>query len=439
MKRRWLWCALLASVAPCWFGCGGGPVLGDVSAEQGERLVTVETLTPKRVEIKRTSTQPATVHAYHTANIHAKVAGYVQTLHVDIGESVAANQVLAILSVPELVKQREACLARLERYTAEESRAVVQRNVASAQVDAQSAMVEQAIAEVAKADAGLLASSVERQRVSDLVTQRAVADRLLDESKQRYEAAQAEKTAATAKVASAQAQLSVTQSHVEAADADIKVAQSLTQVAHRELEQLDELIAYAELKAPFSGVIAVRNIDPGDLVRNSQQVSADNASPLLVVAQIDRVRVRVPVPERDAPLADIGDAARLEFQALPGEQFHGQISRISRSLDPQTRTMLVEIDLDNSTGKLLPGMFGQATVELASTSQQVVLPANAVRYDENGRSYVYVVDGNQQVQIVDVRTGWDDGQQVQIIEGLAGDERVIGPSLHRFQAGQKVQ
>lgn len=419
-------------------GCRGQPVLGDGGDGADERAASVAVVSPERVEVTRTSTQPATVHAFYEAHIHAKVAGYVETLNVDIGQAVADQEVLAKLSVPEMAKQREAKLATIRRLEAEQTRAAAQQRVAAASVDAYAAMVDQAEAEVAKADANLTASGVEQQRVSDLVDQKAVADRLLDEANRKQDAAAAEKAAASAGVTSAKAQLALAKAKLEASDADIQVAASLTDVARRELDELDELIKYATLKAPFDGVVTARHIDIGDLVRNAQNGANQGNLPLLTVAKIDKVRVRVPLPERDAPLADIGDVVHLQLQALPGQKFTGKISRIAKALDPQTRTMNIEVDLDNPDGKLLPGMFGQATVDLESTAEQIVLPANVVRYDEQGRSYVYVVDASNQVQVVDVATGRDDGEQIQITSGLTGDERIIGPSLHRFKEGQVV-
>ncbi len=283
------------------------------------------------MEVTRTSTQPATVHAFYEAHIHAKVAGYVDALNVDIGQAVAKDEVLATLSVPEMTKQREAKLAAIRRLEAEETRATAQQRVAAASVDAFAAMVEQADAEVAKAEANLTASRVERQRVSDLVQQKAVADRLLDEANRKHDAAAAEKTAATAGVTSAKAQLALAKAKLDASDADIQVAGSLTDVARRELEELDELIKYAALKAPFDGVVTAHNIDIGDLVRNAQNGANQGNLPLLVVAKIDTVRVRVPLPERDAPLADIGDVVRVQLQALPGQEFTGTISRLAKA------------------------------------------------------------------------------------------------------------
>ena len=100
--------------------------------------------------------------------------------------------------------------------------------------------------------------------------------------------------------------------------------------------------------------------------------------------------------------------------------------------------MLVEIDLKNPAGKLIPGMFGQATILLESRPDQVALPAGVVRYDKEGRSYVYVVDNDATIRVVDVVTGIDDGHQIEITSGLTGQENVVGPLLHRLSDGQTV-
>jgi RND family efflux transporter MFP subunit len=172
------------------------------------------------------------------------------------------------------------------------------------------------------------------------------------------------------------------------------------------------------------------------LVRNSQ--NNVTTEPLFVIAQVDTVRIRVAIPERDVPLATVGDSASITLQALPGETFSGVIARIAGGLEQSTRTMLVEIDLPNTDGKLIPGMFGQATILLDSRADQVALPAGAVRYDGKGRSYVYVIDNDATIREVDVVTGVDDGHQIEITSGLTGHEHVVGPLLHRLSAGQKV-
>ena len=302
------------------------------------------------------------------------------------------------------------------------------------------AAIDQAKAEVAKAEAMLTAARAEFTRVSDLVQQKAVADRLLDEARQKLEAAEAETVAAQAMVAYAAAEVVLSQAMTTAAEADVGVAQALTEVARRELDEMDELMKYTLIRAPFDGVVTRRNVDPGDLVRNAQGgANLRDSLPLFVVTSLDKVRVRVPVPERNAPFVDAGDEVRIVLQALPEKQLTGPVSRVTGALDEKTRTMLVEVDLPNTDGNLLPGMFGQATITLEPPRTRISLPVGAVRFDEQGKSSVYAVNASQTIDVVEVQTGLDDGQQIEIISGLSSDQRVVGPLLQRLQPGQQVR
>jgi multidrug efflux pump subunit AcrA (membrane-fusion protein) len=101
--------------------------------------------------------------------------------------------------------------------------------------------------------------------------------------------------------------------------------------------------------------------------------------------------------------------------------------------------MLVEIDLPNPDGRIRPGMFGQATITLEPPGATLALPANVVRFDEEGGSHVYVVNASNTVEVVDVQTGQDDGQQIEITAGLTGDERIVGPLLRRLKPQQRVE
>ena len=435
------------------FSFGGAALLGIVvsgcqsrstaapttrSPESPQQLVYVETLSPEQVDWQRTTTQPATVHAYFESHVYAKVSGYLTELKADIGQQVEQGEVLAVLEVPELVKRRQAKLAEIKRLEADERRATAELAVTKASVDSCKAKVAQAQADVGKADALLSAHRIELTRVRDLVDQKSVAERLLDEATKKHDSAQAEKTSLQAAITSAEAEHALAKSRQEAAQADLEVSQAMTEVARHEVETLDEMLKYRQLRSPLAGVVTHRSLDPGDLVHNAQNGSGAGSEPLFVVAQLDKVRVRVAVPERDAPLVNVGDEVHVTLQALPGEVFPGQVSRISSRLADSTRTMMVEVDLDNPDRKLLPGMFGQATFALDPRRKRLALPAAALRFDEQGNSRVYVVDASNQVQIVDVQTGLDDGARIEITAGLTGDERVVGPLLERLQPGQRV-
>ena len=437
------WCLVLACLAaaavPSMTACGP-PSVGAVPTNPSEDSpVVVDVLTPTKAAVQSSTTQPATVHAWFEAREYAKASGYLAELNVDIGQSVKKDEVLAVIAVPEMAKQREAKLATIRQMEASQRRAAAEVAVTKANAQSFEAKLAQAKAEVGRAEAALNGARMERDRVTELVKEKAVADRLLDEAHTKYEAAQAEKKAVEAGVVAAEAELALSRARTDAAEADAAVAQASTDVARRDLEELEELLKYCQLRAPFDGVVTERHVEPGDLVRNSQTSSSKDGTSLLVITRIDKVRVRVAVPERDAPLADVGDKAQITLQAIPGRTLEGQVSRVAGVLDPQTRTMLVEIDLPNPDGKLRPGMFGQATIALEPPVERLTLPAAAVRHDEQGKSYVYVVNDASKIQVVDVQTGVDDGRQIEITAGLKGGERIVAAMIARLKPEQLVR
>lgn len=447
-RAQYICCGLVAGLLlGCCAGCSSQlatsaqaePNATGAESEQraNDDPVPVKVLSPERTSLSRITTQPATVHAYYQAELYAKVGGYLETLGADIGQEVDTGTVLGTIAVPEMVKSREKQEATIRRLQADEKRAAAEITVAEANAESAKAALEQARAGVGAADAQLKAERSEHERVSELVENRAVAERLRDESLQRYESAQATKLAAEAAVVSADAKLAVAAAELQAARADLAAARTRTEVAAKELEELDALMAYATLRAPFRGIVTERNADPGDLIRNAPS-SGPDSPPLFVIADLDKVRVRITIPESHTPWVDEGDAVTFVAQALPGRPFPGKIDRIARSLDHSTRTMTVEADLPNPDRLLLPGMYGEATVELDTKADALVLPAGVVRFDEEGHSTVYVVDGDDTVRLVEVSTGLDDGKRIEILGGLEENARVIDAMVGRLAPGQPV-
>jgi HlyD family secretion protein len=305
-------------------------------------------------------------------------------------------------------------------------------------VQAAQAQQSQAAAEVAQTDAQLNADTSEFKRVTQLVEQKAVAGRLLDEALQKLEASTSAKAAVEAALQSARAAVTVAQEKAAVAKAGVKAAAAKTDVVRKELEELATMMQYAMLKAPFKGVVTRRHVDPGDLVRNIQDASESSREPLFEVAQVDRVRLRIAIPEMEAPLARVGNAVSLKLRSLPDQEFEGKISRMARRLDESTRTMLVEVDMDNAEGLLIPGMYGEATVTLQQTPDALVIAATAVQFDKTGNSSVYVVE-NGAVKIVPVITGHDDGRQIQILSGIDETAKIAAGRIGRFKDGQKVK
>lgn len=200
----------------------------------------------------------------------------------------------------------------------------------------------------------------------------------------------------------------------------------LDQAVAREAEATAEL-SYATIEAPFDGVITLRTIDPGDMVFEASSPKGGD-QPLLRVAQLDKIRVKTYVPERDSVWVDVGDAAAVTFDALPGVAFAGEVARFSGALDPATRTMQVEIDLPNADGRIRPGFYGQARLTLEQRRGVLALPSAALRADA-GRLYVFVLEGGA-VRRVDVTPGLAAQGWTEIGSGLGGDERVVtGPPV----------
>lgn len=388
--------------------------------------VAIKTTQPKQITLQRTTTQPATVCAFFEAELYAKVGGYLKKLYVDIGDQVKQGQKLAEIDVPEMLKASERQEAEVVRLQHEKVRSDAAIIVARARI-------EQAQAGIEEAEARVAADKSEYERIKELVESKATTQRLHDETLNRLRASEAA-------LSSKKASYNVAQAELKVALATAASAEAATRVAQRQLEELNILVEYATLRAPFDGIITGRTVDPGDLVQNGQNASRAEKKPLFTIVQIDKVRVQVPIPERDVVFADVGDKAQFKHGALPGGAVEGEIARVSKSLDPITRTMMVEVDLPNPNHKMLPGIFGQMTILLEESPDRFVLPAACIRNGENsGGSHVCVVDSGNKVRLVPVTTGLDDGHQIEIISGLTGGEQVVMGMLGRLLPNQTVK
>ncbi len=423
--------AVLVSLA----GCASTAHSPQKSAETA--ATPVKTVAVQEMEITRTTTQPATVHAYFQSEIRARASGFLAELKADIGDFVEKGAVLARIDVPEMEKRRQIITARITRLEAETRRSEAGVELAAARVLAATANFEEAKSQLGRAEAWLAASEAEFSRTQDLVARRSLESRMLDEVRKKRDSALAETSAVASSIDSARAEVVVAQAQRASAEADLEVARAEADIARRELEEMDVLISFATLRAPFAGLITHRNVEPGDLV--GQADGSSTRPPLFVLCQVDRVRVRIPVPETDAPMISRGDLVTLTFPSFEREPpLSATVTRRAGSLDRSTRTMLVEAELANTDGKLLPGMFGQAAISVSKKVAANMLPSRAIRFDESGMGYVYIVGQDETVSIQPVTTGIDNGLTIEVVSGVTPGQRVIDAHLKRFANGQKV-
>ena len=181
------------------------------------------------------------------------------------------------------------------------------------------------------------------------------------------------------------------------------------------------------------GVITLRNIDIGSLVA----ADATSGTPLFAIAHDNVLRVQVHVPQDVALQLKPGMEATLDVQELPGRKFTGKVARTANSLDPNTRTLLVEADIDNPDRTLSPGLYGTVHFMVPRPSAVIVVPSSALIFDQNGMQVATYSDGAAHLQKVDI--GEDDGAKVQIATGLQPGQDIIVSPPAGLADGAKVK
>ncbi|MBX3027019.1 efflux RND transporter periplasmic adaptor subunit [bacterium] len=228
---------------------------------------------------------------------------------------------------------------------------------------------------------------------------------------------------------------------------DVDVALGELQQAKAAVEELEARVGYTKIVAPFAGVITARYVDAGALIEANghangsgtpaEQRQRSGPLPVVSMADIDRLRVYVYVPEEEAALIRRGQPATVQLKELPGRAFTGEVVRFANSLDLATRTMLTEVDLDNHGHELYPGMYADVTLELARHPNALRVPATAVGASDDG-PFVYLVrDGV--LERAAVATGIATGEWVEIASGLDGSESVVANISPTLSPGAKVR
>ncbi len=217
---------------------------------------------------------------------------------------------------------------------------------------------------------------------------------------------------------------------------DVDVAESAAQAARHLRDSHRTLLNYTRVSAPFAGTITARFADPGALIQSATG-SATQAAPLFTLMDLKKLRIYVSVPQEAALLARPGTKAIVTARELPGKEFRTAIARTTQALDPATRTLLVELNMDNEHYELRPGMFVTAHLILEEHPQVLAIPPAALVTNGNGKS-VFVVE-NDRAKLVPIKTGLDDGLWVEIIDGLADGMEVVVVGKTGLADGQLIR
>ncbi len=396
---------------------GSQGVLASASPETAAINVVAVTR-PVEQSLSRDLEIPATLVAYHTADLYAKVSGYVAAVSVDIGDTVKAGDPLVELDIPEMAEELREAEAMLAAKQAKVRALKAQATTARLGVDSAAAQLNQALSEMQ------LEQST-RTRMEELFEAEVIPEQQLDEA--RSEAAVTE-----ALLQIAEAEVARAEGDIAAAEANVAVGRAEVAVAEARIAHLQALMQYTVLRAPYDGVITRRFIDPGAFVRSAAD---GTTTPLLAIASRGRIRLTMDVPEPAVPNVRRGTRIQLTIPALGTNTLSVTVSRTAWSLNPDTRTMRVEADLDDRGGTLQPGMYARARIHIEAESALTV-PSAAIRV-RAGETYLLVVRNGLAVE-APVTVGYDNGIRAAILDGLAGDELVITSATSAVAAGVSV-
>jgi RND family efflux transporter MFP subunit len=343
-------------------------------------LVTVAVAKVTRENLSETQTFQAEFRPYQEIDLHAKVAGFVQSIAVDIGDKVQSGDVLATLEIPELQED-------LEKATAVEHRNEEEIKLAAASHE----------------DAHLAFT-----RISNINQAR---PHLV-----------------------AQQELDTAQARDRTTEAALAAARQGAQVSQAEVNKLKAMLGYCKITAPFSGVVTRRFADVGTLIQGGVSPSTQ-AMPLVRLSENSRLRLVFPVSVSYVARIVIGEPVEITIQAS-GKTISGTICRTTRKVDTATRTMEVEVDVPNPDLSLIPGVYASVGLKLDHREKVLTIPTEAVSRQK--AITVYVLNQQNEVEERPVGLGLETPDKVEVVAGLHEGDLVIVGTRAQVKSGQKV-
>jgi RND family efflux transporter MFP subunit len=362
-----------------------------VRAEADEREKSLPRMTVMRVRHTSGSNElslPGTIQAVMEAPILARADGYLKRRLVDIGDQVKQGQLLAEIDAPELDQQTRQAEAAVEQAEA---------------------AVEQAQANLEQGKANRDLARTTSERWTALLKRGIVARQDADQ----YEA-----------------QFTAQQANVQALEKAVAAQRSNIAATKANLARLQEVESYRLVKAPFDGVITVRNVDVGALVSTGSTL-------LYRIAQVEKLRTYVNLPQDSANSIHVGQPAVLTVSNFPGRTFHGTVTRTANALDPASRTMLVEVDVPNSDRSLFPGMYADVDLSGARSNPPLVLPATTIIFRTDG-AQVAVIQPDGTIHLQKISVGRDYGDRVEVLQGLSEGVDILTAPTESAREGAKI-
>src|ERR1700692_1340391 len=227
----------------------------------------------------------------------------------------------------------------------------------------------------------------------------------------------------------------VAQQDVDNAVGTFNANKAIVEADKAAVEQYSALVSFEKVYAPFDGVITARNTDIGDLINSGS--SSNVKTDLFHIAQPGKLRAYVNVPEEYSQGIKSGMTAELSLAEFPGRKFQGQLVRTASAINMTTRTLLIEVDVDNHTGTLLTGSYAEVHLKLPGPTSTYIIPANTLLFRTEGLRVGVVKDGK--VVLTRVTPGHDFGNDIEVVSGLKANDQIIVNPPDSIVSGQQVQ
>jgi RND family efflux transporter MFP subunit len=363
--------------------------LAQESKAGGEALPVVSVAPVERSRAKGSLVLAGNIEAVTEAPVLARSSGYILKRYADIGDRVQEGQVLAEIEAPELDQQIAQAKATVDQ---------AHSNIEQTQAALEQGRSNEALAKVT-------ADRQQKLFVKDVISQQ-------DND-------------------TAQMQYAAQQANVQALEKSVNAARGSASAVEANLARLNDLKNYLTVRAPFAGVITVRNIDVGALVNEGSTL-------LYRIAQTGRLRTYLNVPQADAGNVRVGQHAILEIAGRTDVKFPGEVTRTANSLDPATRTLLVEVQVANAAGTLMPGMYAQVDLSVPRQDPPLLIPGDTLVVRSDGPQ-VAVVGPDGVVHFTRIQLGRDFGDHLEVLEGLRLGQQLVANPSDVVREGAKVK
>ena len=386
------------------------------------REIQVGVVRPEQRTLEVTLSFTGDVLPNRQTAIFAKTSGYIRAIHAERGQRVTAGTLLVEIEPTEAETALDQSRASIA--TAEAGLQVARSNLEAARANL---LNQQAL--LVRAQAVLANDRRQADRLTELYTKGLVSAQDRDNARTTYEASQAAVRAQEAQVEVARVQITTTESQVHLADTQVAQQRAGQRMAQMRLDD-------TRVVAPFSGFVAEKRLEVGASVSGQAAATSNASIAILLLQDIDPVKVQVEVPERDVPRVRPGNAVRVTSDAYPGRRFSGRVARVLHALDPRTRTMGIEVDIPNPENLLKPGMYARVELVVEVRPGALLLPLEVLTGTQGAPTVLVVRDGKVVATVVEL--GPTDGPRVQVVKGLGPDSQIILQGKELVRDGMAV-